>query len=158
MHCPTSGSVLNTLTEGRFSYFLCTLSHPSVRQQQINRYLVGGWCGFCWAVPVFRFQRITWRHCTSVRLLELEQQWHNRISHTNIFLSGEHNNRPATCFCCTQNLRRNSTTSGTSSHKYIRSTMLEAGRSRVRDPMRWMNFFNLPNPSNRTKWVPEAEK
>jgi hypothetical protein len=27
--------------------------------------------------------------------------------------------------------------------------MLQAGRSRVRVPMRW-NFFNLPNPSSRT--------
>jgi hypothetical protein len=26
--------------------------------------------------------------------------------------------------------------------------MLQAGRSRVRFPMRWI-FFNLPNPSNR---------
>jgi hypothetical protein len=24
-------------------------------------------------------------------------------------------------------------------------------RSRVRDSMRWMNFFNLPNPSGRTR-------
>jgi hypothetical protein len=28
--------------------------------------------------------------------------------------------------------------------------MLQAGRSRVRVPMRWIFFFNLPNPSNRT--------
>jgi hypothetical protein len=46
--------------------------------------------------------------------------------------------------------------------------MLQAGRSRVQDSMRWMNFSNLPNPSSRTgpwgllslkqKWVPGAEK
>jgi hypothetical protein len=29
-------------------------------------------------------------------------------------------------------------------------TMLQAGKSRVRIPMRWNFFFNLPNPSNRT--------
>jgi hypothetical protein len=44
----------------------------------------------------------------------------------------------------------------------------QRGRSQVRDPMMWMNFFNLTNPSSRTrpggllsiqqKWVPEAEK
>jgi hypothetical protein len=28
--------------------------------------------------------------------------------------------------------------------------MLQAGRSRVRFPMRSLDFFNLPNPSNRT--------
>jgi hypothetical protein len=28
--------------------------------------------------------------------------------------------------------------------------MLQAGRSRVRVPMRWIFFFNLPNPSSRT--------
>jgi hypothetical protein len=28
--------------------------------------------------------------------------------------------------------------------------MLEAGRSRVRIPMRSLTFLNLPNPSNRT--------
>jgi hypothetical protein len=28
--------------------------------------------------------------------------------------------------------------------------MTQAGRSRVRIPMRWIFFFNLPNPSNRT--------
>jgi hypothetical protein len=27
--------------------------------------------------------------------------------------------------------------------------MLQAGRSRVRVPMRWIFFFNLPNPSSR---------
>jgi hypothetical protein len=26
-----------------------------------------------------------------------------------------------------------------------------AGRSRFRDPMRWINFFNLPDPSGRTR-------
>jgi hypothetical protein len=31
-----------------------------------------------------------------------------------------------------------------------RGTMLQAGRSRVRFPMRSLNFFNLPNPSSRT--------
>jgi hypothetical protein len=30
-------------------------------------------------------------------------------------------------------------------------TILQAGRSRVRVPMRWFFFFNLPNPSSRTK-------
>jgi hypothetical protein len=30
-----------------------------------------------------------------------------------------------------------------------RGTMLQAGRLRVRVPMRW-SFFNLPNPSSRT--------
>jgi hypothetical protein len=30
-------------------------------------------------------------------------------------------------------------------------TMLQAGRSRIRVPMRWI-FFNLPNPSSRTTW------
>jgi hypothetical protein len=30
------------------------------------------------------------------------------------------------------------------------STMLQAGRSRVRDPMRSLTFFNLPNPSSDT--------
>jgi hypothetical protein len=44
--------------------------------------------------------------------------------------------------------------------------MLQAGGSRVRDSMRWMNFLNVPNPSSSTrpwsllclehKWVPEA--
>jgi hypothetical protein len=29
--------------------------------------------------------------------------------------------------------------------------MLQAGRSRVRDPMRSMKFFNLPNPSGRIR-------
>jgi hypothetical protein len=29
-------------------------------------------------------------------------------------------------------------------------TMLQAGRSRVRFPMRSLDFFNLPNPSSRT--------
>jgi hypothetical protein len=30
--------------------------------------------------------------------------------------------------------------------------MLQAGRSRIREPMRWMNFFfNLRNPSGRTR-------
>jgi hypothetical protein len=29
-------------------------------------------------------------------------------------------------------------------------TTLQAGRSRVRVPMRWIFFFNLPNPSGRT--------
>jgi hypothetical protein len=43
-----------------------------------------------------------------------------------------------------------------------------AWRSRVRDPMKWINFFTLPNPPSRTrpwglfslrhKWVPETEK
>jgi hypothetical protein len=28
--------------------------------------------------------------------------------------------------------------------------MLQAGRSRVRDPMRSLDFLNLPNPSDRT--------
>jgi hypothetical protein len=28
--------------------------------------------------------------------------------------------------------------------------MLQAGRSRVRVPMRWIFFFNLPNPSSHT--------
>jgi hypothetical protein len=28
--------------------------------------------------------------------------------------------------------------------------MLHAGRSRVRIPMRWIFFFNLPTPSSRT--------
>jgi hypothetical protein len=28
--------------------------------------------------------------------------------------------------------------------------MLQVGRSRVRVPMRWIFFFNLPNPSSRT--------
>jgi hypothetical protein len=27
---------------------------------------------------------------------------------------------------------------------------MQAGRSRVRDPMSWIFFFNLPNPSSRT--------
>jgi hypothetical protein len=31
--------------------------------------------------------------------------------------------------------------------------MLQAGRSRVRVPMRWIFFFNLPNPSSRTMAV-----
>jgi hypothetical protein len=30
-------------------------------------------------------------------------------------------------------------------------TMLQAGRSRVRDPMRWLNWFNLTKPSSRTR-------
>jgi hypothetical protein len=49
------------------------------------------------------------------------------------------------------------------------SAKINYGRvSRVRDPMRWMNFFNLPNNSSRIRpwsllsleqeWVPEAEK
>jgi hypothetical protein len=29
-------------------------------------------------------------------------------------------------------------------------TILQAGRSRVRVPMRWIFFFNLPNPSSHT--------
>jgi hypothetical protein len=29
--------------------------------------------------------------------------------------------------------------------------MLQAGRSRVRDPIRGINFLNLPNPSSRTR-------
>jgi hypothetical protein len=34
-----------------------------------------------------------------------------------------------------------------------RVIMLQAGKSRVRDPMRWMNFFfNLPNPSGPWPW------
>jgi hypothetical protein len=28
--------------------------------------------------------------------------------------------------------------------------MLQAGRSRVRFPIRWISFFNLPNPTSRT--------
>jgi hypothetical protein len=28
--------------------------------------------------------------------------------------------------------------------------MIQAGRSRDRVPMKWIFFFNLPNPSNRT--------
>jgi hypothetical protein len=32
-------------------------------------------------------------------------------------------------------------------------TMLQAERSRVRVPMKWNFFFNLPNPSSRTMGV-----
>jgi hypothetical protein len=31
------------------------------------------------------------------------------------------------------------------------TALLQNGRSRVRDPMRWMIFINLPNPSGRTR-------
>jgi hypothetical protein len=31
---------------------------------------------------------------------------------------------------------------------YDWGTMLQAGRSRVWDPIRWINFFNVPNPSS----------
>jgi hypothetical protein len=33
----------------------------------------------------------------------------------------------------------------------LRGTMLQVERSRVRDPMRWINLFNLPNHSGRTR-------
>jgi hypothetical protein len=33
---------------------------------------------------------------------------------------------------------------------YSLLVMLQAGRSRVRLPMRSLNFFNLPNPSSHT--------
>jgi hypothetical protein len=37
--------------------------------------------------------------------------------------------------------------------------MLQAGRSRVRGPMRWINFFGLPNPSSRTRpWASNRNK
>jgi hypothetical protein len=37
-----------------------------------------------------------------------------------------------------------------SGNVFDRGTMLQAGRSRVRFPMRSLDFFNLPNPSSRT--------
>jgi hypothetical protein len=35
--------------------------------------------------------------------------------------------------------------------------MIQAGRSRFSDPVRWKKFFNLPNPSHRTRpWAHSA--
>jgi hypothetical protein len=59
-----------------------------------------------------------------------------------------------------------SVTRGTRRHSRW-GTTLQAGRSRVWDPLRWTIFFNLPNPpcltrprvlfSLQQKWVPETE-